>query len=166
MKTKNLLLTVCLLCGNIVYAQNSTIDKLFDKYENEDDITVISISKNMFKMIPGMIPDNIHTNNINIKSIMHKIESMQVITSDKTNLKEMMNSEFKSFINNNKNYEELMRIKDGKSNITFNVRKDGDIINELIMLINDEKHFVAIQISGHFTLDNIQEIMKDKKQQQ
>jgi vacuolar-type H+-ATPase subunit F/Vma7 len=160
MKTKSLLLIIYLLCGSIVYAQSSTINKLFDKYENEDDITVVSISKAMFKMIP----DNV-TGDINIKNIVHKIESMRIITSDKTNLKEKMNSEFKSFINNDKDYEELMRVKDGKSNITFNAKKKGDILSELIMLINNEKDFVAIQISGNFTLDDIQDIAKDKKTQ-
>jgi vacuolar-type H+-ATPase subunit F/Vma7 len=158
MKTKILFLTVCLLCGGITYAQNSAINKLFDKYENEDGITVISISKAMFKMIPG----NIYTNSVNIKSIIHKIESMRIITSDKKTLKETMNLEFKSFISSNKSYEELMRIKNGKSNVIFNAKKNGDIIIELIMLIDDEKNFAAIHISGNFTLDDIQEITKDK----
>lgn len=161
MKTKSLLLIICLLCGSILYAQNSTINKLFDKYENEDDITVISISKAMFKMIPG----NVNTNDVNIESIMHKIEFMRILTSDKTNLKEMMNSEFKSFIESNKNYEELMRIKNGKAIITFNARKNGDIISELVMLVNEENNFVVIQIAGNFTLDDVQEIAKSKNTQ-
>ncbi|MDR0743445.1 MAG: DUF4252 domain-containing protein [Tannerella sp.] len=161
MKTKSLLLMICLLCNSIIYAQSSTINKLFDKYENEDDITVISISKAMFKMIP----ENINTGDVNIKNIIHKIESMRIITSNNANLKEKMSSEFKSSVNGNKDYEELMRVKDGKSNITFNARKKGDIINELIMLINGEDSFVAIQITGNFTLNDIQEIVKEKNTQ-
>ncbi len=161
MKTKSLLLIICLLCGSIVYAQNSTMNKLFEKYENEDDITVISISKAMFKMMP----DNMNTNDVNIESIMHKIEFMRILTSDKANLKEMMNSEFKSLIDNDKNYEELMRIKNGKAIITFNARKNGDIISELVMLVNEENNFVVIQIAGNFTLDDVQEIAKSKNTQ-
>lgn len=161
MKTKSLLLIICLLCGSIVYAQNSTMNKLFEKYENEDDITVISISKAMFKMMP----DNMNTNDVNIESIMHKIEFMRILTSDKANLKETMNSEFKSLIDNDKNYEELMRIKNGKAIITFNARKNGDIISELVMLVNEENNFVVIQIAGNFTLDDVQEIAKSKNTQ-
>lgn len=161
MKTKKLLLIICLLCGSIVYAQNSTMNKLFEKYENEDDITVISISKAMFKMMP----DNMNTNDVNIESIMHKIEFMRILTSDKANLKETMNSEFKSLIDNDKNYEELMRIKNGKAIITFNARKNGDIISELVMLVNEENNFVVIQIAGNFTLDDVQEIAKSKNTQ-
>jgi nitrogenase molybdenum-iron protein alpha/beta subunit len=140
-----------------MYAQNSTVDKLFDKYENEDDITFISISKAMFKMIPK----NINTGNINIKNIIHKIESMRIITSEKADLIKKMNVEFKSSVSNNKNYEELMRVRDHKSNITLNARKKGNTINELIMFVNAENNFVFIQILGNFTLDDIQKISKE-----
>jgi hypothetical protein len=130
------------------------MSKIFDKYESEDDITVISISKAMFKMIPG----NINTGDVDIKDIIPKIESMRLITSQKTALKEKMDMEMKALINNDKNYEELMRIKDGKSNITFNARKKGNTISELVMLINSEKDFVAIYITGNFTFEDIQKI--------
>lgn len=158
MKTRYLLLIICLLGSSLIYAQNNTFNNLFDKYENEDNVTVISISKAMFRMIPG----NINTGNVDIQNIVPKIESMLIITSDKASLKEKMHSDFKSLTNKNKDYEELIRIKDKKSNITFNAKKKGDMIHELVMLINDEKDFVAIQILGNFTLNDIQEIAKDK----
>lgn len=147
---------ICLLCGSAVCAQNSTIDKLFDKYENEDDITFISISKAMF----NMIPENINTGNISLKNIIHKIESMRIITSEKANLKEKMSKEFKAAVNGDKSFEELMRVRDGKSNVILKVRKKGNMINELIMLVNGDHDFVVIQISGNFTLEDIQEISK------
>jgi len=160
MKIKYLLLIVCLLSNSIIYSQNYSFKNLFDKYENEDDVTIVSISKAMFKMIPG----NISTGNVDIKNIVPKIESMLIITSKKSHIKEKMASEFNSLIYKNKDYEELMRIKDGKTIVTFNSKKQGDTIRELIMLINDEKDFVAIQILGNFTLDDIQQITKDKTQ--
>jgi hypothetical protein len=157
MKTKNLLVTICLLCSIITGAQNNAMNKLFDKYENEDDITTISISKAMFKMFPN----NINTGHVNIKNIINKIESIRLISSDKTDLKEKMKVEFKSLINKDKGYEELIRIKDDKTNITFNVKRKDESINELIMLINDENDFVVIYILGNFTLNEIQEIVKN-----
>jgi len=159
MKIKYLLLIICLFGSSIVFAQNSAFKSLFDKYENEDDVTIVSISKAMFKMIPG----NINTGNVDIQNIVPKIESMLLISSNKSNIKEKMYSEFKS-LTDKSNYEELMRVKEGKSNITFNARKQGDTIKELIMLINEESNFVAIQILGNFTIDDIQKITKDKTQ--
>ena len=157
MKIKYLLLTICLLSCSITYAQNNTFKSLFDKYENEDDVTIVSISKAMFKMIPG----NIKTGNVDIQNIVPKIESLLLITSDKSKMKEKMALEFKSTIDKNKDYEELMRVRDGKSNVIFNAKKKGDIIIELVILINDESDFVAIQILGNFTLEDIQNISKE-----
>jgi mRNA-degrading endonuclease RelE of RelBE toxin-antitoxin system len=154
MKTKKILLTVCLLCSGIVYAQNSTIDKLFDKYENEDDIIFISISKAMLQMIPG----NINTGDVNINEILPKIETMRLISSYKTELKEKMEAEIKTLISHNKNYEEMMRVKDGKSNVIFNIKKKENMINELIMTINSENSFVFIFITGSFTFEDVQKI--------
>lgn len=157
MKAKNLILTICLLICCTISAQNSHINQLFNKYENEDDVTVIILSKSLFKMIPG----NINTGGVNIKDIVPKIESMKIITTEKKTIKETMYSDFKKIINNEKSYEELMRIKDGKDAITFNVRKEGNDIRELIMLINEEDSFVVIQILGNFTIEDLEKITKD-----
>ena len=159
MKLKYLLLIICLLSSSIIYSQ-TTFKNLFDKYENEDDVTIVSISKSMFNMIPG----NISKSNVDIQNILPKIESLLLITSKKISIKEKMALEFKSLVEINKNYEELMRIRDGKTNIIFNAKKEGNIVKELIMLINDENDFVAIQILGNFTLEEIQQIAKDKTQ--
>ena len=69
-----------------------------------------------------------------------------------------MYADFSAMIAKDRNYEELMRIKDGKSRVTFNIKKRGALINELIMLVNDEDDFVIIQIAGSFTLKDVQNI--------
>ena len=161
MKTKYLLLTICLFSGSMLFAQNNTFKSLFEKYEHEDNVTIVSISKSMFNLIPG----NIKTNNIDIKSITTKIESMLLITSEKSSIKQKMYDDFKSLVEKNKAYEELMRIRSDKTNVTFNIRKKGDLINELIMLVNDEDDFVAIQILGSFTIEDIQKVAKDSQAQ-
>jgi len=157
MKTKYLLIIICILSSSLVGAQNNTFSGLFEKYEDEDDVTVVNISKAMFKLIPG----NISTGNVDIKNIIPKIESLLIITSDKKNTKDKMYSEFKTVAGKDKSFEELMRIKDGKSNVTFNAKKSGDIIKELVMLVNNDDDFVAIQILGNFTLEDIQKITSE-----
>ena len=154
MKTKYLLLAIWLFSSSMLFAQNYTFKSLLEKYENEDNVTIVSISKNMFNLIPG----NIKTGNMDLKNLLPKIESLLIITSEKNHVKEKMSAEFKSLTEKNKNYEELMRIKSDKTNVTFNIMKKGDLINELIMLVNDGDEFVAIQLLGNFTIEDIQRI--------
>jgi len=160
MKIKYLLIIICMMGSSIVYAQSNTFSSLFEKYENEDDVTVVSISKAMFNMIPG----NISTGSVDIKDILPKIESLLLITSGTNNMKDKMYSDFKTITEKDKNFEQLMRVKDNKSNINFHVRKSRNMIKELILLVSEEKNFVAIQILGNFTVEDIQKITKDNTQ--
>ena len=160
MKIKYLFLIICMLSSGITYAQNNTFKSLLNKYENEDDVIIVSMSKSMLKVVP----DKIINGDVNLKNIVPKIESLLLILSTKSSMKEKMSLEFKSLTDKNKNYEELIRIKDGKSNIIFNVNKQGDIIKELILLVNEESNFAAIQILGNFTIEDIQKITNDNTQ--
>jgi hypothetical protein len=160
MKEKIFLLTICLLCSFTMIAQDKEMTNFFDKYENEDDVTIVNISKEMFKMMPI---SSINTGKADITSILAKIESMRIITSQNKVLKEKMATETKALVAKNRKYEELMRIKDGKSTVTFNAIKNKSVINELLMLVNDEDNFVAIQILGSFTIEDIQKITKNNK---
>ena len=153
MKLKYLLLIICIFGNSVLNAQNS-FQKLFDKYENEDDVTIVSISKAMINMIPGT---NI-TGKFNIGNIIQKMESLLIISSSDENIKKKMNVDFKALIDKDKDYEELIKVREGKSSITINTKKKGNTIKELIMLVNEEEDFVAIQILGNFTVEDIQNL--------
>lgn len=157
MKTKYLLFILCIVYSGWASAQRHS---LFDKYADQDDVTVINISKAMFKMMGGSFKksSNAKIDKVDITGIVDKIDNLTILTSDKSGLKEKMYADFSAMIAKDRNYEELMRIKDGKSRVTFNIKKRGTLINELIMLVNDENDFVIIQIAGSFTLKDVQNI--------
>lgn len=150
MKTKNILLLLFLCCTSICFAQN----KLFDKYSEMDNVTSVSISKAMFQMMP-----NFETNGLNLMNLKGKIEGLQILTTENNSIKETMRNDFKNLIG--KDHEELMKVKDGKTRATFYVKQKGDLISELIMLADTDKSFNVIQLSGNFTLQDIQEITKE-----
>jgi len=149
MKTRYILIAVCLFCTNLGFAQN----KFFDKYADMDNVTSIYISKAMFQMM-GKI-ENAGMNFTNLKG---KIESLQLITSDNKDRKEQMKKDFSQLVTSQ--FQELMRVKDDKSNVRFYSNMQGDQIKELIMLVDDEDSFTAIQLIGTFTLKDIQGIEK------
>ena len=156
MKIKYLLLVICISGSSLIYAQNDTFKSLLNKYENENNVTIVSISKAMLSLMPS----NIKTGNVDLQNILPKIESLLIITSEKRSIakQRMMNNDFKLLIDNNRDYEELMRIKSDQTDVIFNVIKRGDLISELIMIVNDEQNFVAMQLLGNFTMEEIQKI--------
>jgi hypothetical protein len=154
MKTKQILIILCLFCTSAGFAQN----KLFDKYADMDDVTSVYISKAMFQMMP-----NIEKAGVNLANVKGKIESLQLVSTEKPEKIAQMKKDFSVLVTNQ--HQELMRVKDGKSRVNFYSNGQGDQIKELLMLIDDENNFTAILINGNFTLKDIQEIAdKDGKE--
>ena len=151
MRLKQLYTILLLCCVNICFAQN----KLFDKYADMDDVTSVYISKKMFQMMPVM-----ETAGLNLANLKGKIESLQILTTQKADLRERMRGEFKALIG--KEHEELMRVEDGKTKANFYVKQQGELIQELIMIADmDDGSFSVMQLLGRFTLQDVQEITSE-----
>ena len=149
MRLKQLYTILLLCCVNICFAQN----KLFDKYADMDDVTSVYISKKMFQMMPVM-----ETAGLNLANLKGKIESLQILTTQKADLRERMRGEFKALIG--KDHEELMRV--GKTKANFYVKQQGELIQELIMIADmDDGSFSVMQLLGRFTLQDVQEITSE-----
>jgi len=152
MKTKYIIIvTLCLLCVHTGFSQSN---KLFDKYADMDNVTSVYISKAMFQMMPTV--ENVGLNLVNMKG---KIESLQLISTERSDQIPSMRKEFSQLVNNQ--HQELMRVKDGKSRITFYANMKGDQIKDLLMLSDADSSFTVIQLLGNFSLQDIQDIAKD-----
>jgi hypothetical protein len=150
MKTKCILIALCLICTSIGFAQN----KLFDKYADMDDVTSVYISKAMFQMISGKT--KIDKVGLNVTNMKDKIESFQLVTTEKPDKITQMKKEFSQLVT--AQHQELMRVKSEDSRVRFFSNMQGDLIKELIMLVEADDNFTAILLIGSFTLKDIQEI--------
>ena len=148
MKTKHFILTLCLFFASIGtgFAQN----KVFDKYADMDNVTSVFISKAMFRMM-----SNINNVGVNLMNLKGKMESLQLVTSENKDRITQMKREFPQILSSH--HQELMRVKDGKTRVSFYSDLKDDKIKELIMLVDDEKNYTAIMITGNFTLQDIQD---------
>jgi hypothetical protein len=150
MKIKPILMALCLFCTTLAFAQ----DKLFDKYAEMDSVTSVYISKAMFLMMP--VIENVGLNLMNMKG---KIESLQLISTERADQIPQMRKEFTQLIN--KQHQELMRVRDGKTRATFYADMNGEQVKNLLMLADTDSSFTVIRLSGNFTLQDVQEITKD-----
>jgi predicted nucleotidyltransferase len=71
-------------------------------------------------------------------------------------------AEFKKQLNDVqlKNFTELMTVKEGGETVKFMIRKDGKIIIELLLLINQEDEAGFISITGNIDLKSIAKLSK------
>ncbi|MCD8179565.1 MAG: DUF4252 domain-containing protein [Tannerellaceae bacterium] len=151
MKTKYILLSICILFSSVCFGQK----KLFDKYADEDHVTSVYISKAMFDMI---FP-SVQTAGLNLMNMTGKIEGLQILTTNNKDQAENMRKDFKGIAG--KEHEELMRVKDGKTKANFYIQKKGDKISEMLMLADTDDGFTIIQLLGKFTLQDIQDVISE-----
>lgn len=149
MKVKYIILVLFLVCSSLSFAQN----KLFEKYAETDNVTSVYISKAMFQMMPGM-----KTGDLNLMNMKDKIDGLQILSTEHTDLKKKMKKDFSMLVNDQ--HQELMRVKDGKTRVTFYIKMKGNQVNELIMLADTDEEYSVIRLQGNFTLQDIQEISK------
>jgi len=105
----------------------------------------------MFQMMP-----KIESIGINLVNMTGKIESLQLVKTEKKDKIVQMKKDFSKLVTSQ--HQELMRVKEGKNRVNFYSNVKGDQIKELIMLIESEDNFTAIMLIGNFTLKDIQDI--------
>jgi hypothetical protein len=66
-------------------------------------------------------------------------------------------NELSHALKSNKNYYELLTVKHSEGDVMIYAKSIKDIINELVILVNDDNDFVAIEVTGSIELDKILE---------
>lgn len=158
MKTKYIIITLMLIIGSIsMSAQNST--EIFDRFSNNEDITTVFISKALLQLAPELKAD---MGGANISNLIGKLTQIEIYTTEKKGVAQMMKKESEKFIKN-KTYESLMKIKDKGNNVDFLIQRNRDRVDELLMVVSDEKGCTIIRIAGDFTMEDIQKVINDSK---
>lgn len=156
MKTKGIMMALLLFVTSTSFAQD-WLDKLAD-YE---DITQVTITKALLQMAPAMT-GSVDMNGVNIKDITSKLDQLDIFTSNKDSIRQIMRKEVTTFVKNNKSYEVLMKVKDGGDHVTFYAQKDNEFIKTLIMFVDEPTECVIIRLIGKFTTKDIQKITDSK----
>lgn len=156
MKARLLILFI-VLSSFTGYAQNTAIDKLFDKYSGKDGFTTVFISQYMFDMFK-----DVQTNDKEFDDLVKNLKSIRILTVDKSSPNAPKNINFFTEIAKNipmKEYKELMVIKQKDQDIKFLVKEEKGKIAELL-LISGGKDNVFICIQGLIDMKSIAKLSK------
>jgi len=122
---------------------------VFEKYNDNSDVTYVSIKPKMFQMIAKM---GINVEDEEAKAYMDMVKS---ITSFKTMITD--NKEIAADLGNwvksrSSSLEELMEVKDDGTNVNFYVKegKDADHVKELLIFVNGVDKYMdeSIEVGG------------------
>ena len=155
---KKLLFIVCLVgMSAVVMAQNSSIDRVFDKYAGQEGFTTVYISKYMFSMfanLEGVDDEELEE----VQNVFGKLTGIKILAVDDSDalgegvnfydevMKDLPKSE----------YEELMVVKNSDSDVVILAKEDHGIIVELLLIVGgDGDNNALIAITGEIDLATI-----------
>ena len=128
----------------------------FDKMAEMEGVTSVHISKAMFKLLSGLA---FNANGVDIQSVMPKLESLQIITCEKTEIISKLKKEAEVF-STKEGYEEVMRVKDDGSHTIILQKIYKDKPNEYVLVHTEkDKEFQLILMKGTLTLEELQQLV-------
>jgi hypothetical protein len=155
MKRSLLLLLAVFASFHLFAQQGSVIDRFFQKYENDRNFTLVSITPKMFSMFA-----KVDAGDADAKNLMHviqKLKGLRILAKEDTKDGPRLYREAASFLSSD--FEELMTIRDKDSDLKFLVKENSKgNINELIMLVGSANQFLAMSLVGDIDLNEISQI--------
>jgi mRNA-degrading endonuclease RelE of RelBE toxin-antitoxin system len=92
-----------------------------------------------------------------IMDVVKELKSLRVLTTEVTPLK--FYNEAKAKIKTSE-YEILLTVRDEEENVQFLIKDEGDVINELLLLVGGEDEFVMLSFVGDIDLNKISQLAK------
>jgi hypothetical protein len=150
-----LLALVMVIASTQLFAQGSSVDRFFQKYENDRAFTLVSVTPKMFSMFTKL--DIKTQEGQQFLNIVKKIKGLKILAKENTKDGLRLFQEASAMIT--KDYEELMTVRDGESDLRFLVKENAQgNIAELIMLIGSTDEFLAMTLMGNIDLAEISQI--------
>ncbi|WP_339710248.1 DUF4252 domain-containing protein [uncultured Kriegella sp.] len=128
---KQIAIFILVVIPTFIFSQD-----IFEKYEDNDGVTYVSMQPKMFQMLGKMSVSSDDPEAQDFFALVNSITSFKVMTTEDA----AISKDVGNWVNNRLKgaaYEELMRVKDGDSNVKFYVKegKDENHVKDLLMLV-------------------------------
>lgn len=161
---------IILLMGMLPILGNS--QSLFDKFEDSEGIGSVTINNGMLDIAARMMAGNEDEDSQDFVAIAKSINNIKIFMSEDKDASTDMTATMKQYVKSSK-LEELMKVRDGDTNLRFYIRKgkDEDHVSELLMFatgIEEKKnnrsdfHFetVLLTMTGDIDLTKVGSLTK------
>lgn len=136
----------------------STIDKLFNKYQGRDGFTTITVNGNMLKFLANL--DN--EGDDDLMQYADKFTSVRILVQDEDAID--VENFYDTVIDdvNRGGYEEMVVINSSGDDIKILVKADGKVFKEFLMIAGGSDNAI-IQIKGNMTYKEVKSMSMSVK---
>ena len=142
------------LLGMASFGQNSTVDKIFDKYSGREGYTTVYISSFMFNLLNRLEVDDPEYDEF--KRATSGISSIKILAQDGAG-SESFGKELLEMLPRSE-YQEMMKVKDQEEEVLFLAKEEGGKITEFLLIVSGGSEDVLIAIQGDIDMESLSSI--------
>lgn len=133
-------------------AQNSAVDKLFNKYKGKEGVTTVQISPELFQIVKAMEIDEIDEHDIPFD----KIASVKILTIEDEEEWDGVNfyKEIRKDLDVS-DFAEVLTVDDGGETVRMWMKADKAKVSEFLLIVGGDDN-VLIYITGNFNLNDLE----------
>ena len=146
------LIIIAIALPAFVAAQNSAVDKLFNKYKGKEGVTTVLISPELFQIMNALEVEEVEDAEIPFD----KVSSVKILTIEDNKAYEGVN--FYEEIRNDlklDDYAEVMTVNDGGETVRMWIKADEAMVSEFLLIVGGGDN-VLIYITGNFNLNDLE----------
>ena len=160
MKRRVYIITLMLVFGTLFCnAQQS----FFDRYAEWRDIKTVYISKRMLKMVKSY-DGEVKVNGMRLGIMNEGLENIQIFNCEVKPAIEKLREETRELVPAN-DYEEVISIRDEGEKVSILFKELKENLSEFVLITDRPNEFNIISIVGKITLQDIQNMVNDDKEE-
>ena len=158
---------IAILMALLITPMLATAQGIFDAYEDENEVTSVVVTKNMFKLLSKIEVDSDDPEVQEYMSMVNSLDNIKVFMTEDDAIGSRMKADVQKYVSASNGLEELMRVKDDGKNVKFYSKqgKDENHVSELLMFLEGEMEgkegTVIMSITGDIDLKQISKLTKD-----
>ena len=154
MKSLTLSFFIILASSLSSFAQEDAIMRYFSKYVDDERFSAVYISPKMFGMVAKIEIEDMEPE---VQEVIRSMKGLRILHTEQNAL-QFYYEALKSVSTNE--YELLLTARDNGENVRFMVKDNGDIVQELLMIVGGEKNFAMLSFLGNIDLKKIGKLAK------
>ncbi len=136
-------------------AQGDAIAKFFNKYQDDDSFTQVTVSGKMFNLFTNMEVKN--PDDQEVLNAISKLKGLRILAKENTSDAKALYRDAMATVP--KEYEELMSVRDNGKDMKFFIRENKPgVIGELVMVAGGNDDFAMLSLFGEIDLKQISKI--------
>jgi len=150
------ILSILIISSGTLQAQQEKLLSFFDQYSGKDGFTTVYITPKMFSLFSDIDSNDEEFNDV--AEAVSMLKGIRILVMDSVG--SLTYNPLKMYdevarVANNIQYEDLMIVKDGNTDVKFMIRENAKVIEELLLLVGDTDQFVFISLMGNIDLKKL-----------